>query len=278
MLVRQAAQNFLALFLVTVLFQTTYALPTELLDFGEVSELDKRQGPTRGGIQIETGACYGRQLETIRNAVQDASYLAAAGLSAASNFRQVPFTYFFKNDLNTAKDVGAVLQRVIDAQKGLGDPIYVTCQDRYERCGPTNAGYTAQFLKEPAGSPGSSPIIVACPVGLSLNRNPRPCTARAGAISLGWLMLHQMVIVKSIAGPTWPIVDIPGREMASEVRGKLVYDEDTTKLADAYAHLGSWSYDLGLGYEPWHQDKNCLDKFWIGQFDLKGLDATNPAS
>lgn len=278
MLVRQAAQNLLALFLATVLCQLTYARPTEPADFEEALELHKRQGSLRGGIRIDTAACPGVQLQRVQNAVQDASYLAAAGLNAAANFRQVPFSYFFKKDLTAAKDVGAILQRVIDAQKGLGESIIVTCQDRYRNCDQTNAGYTAQHLKIPAGSPPIPPLIVMCPLGLSLNRNPQPCTARAGAISLGWLMLHQLVQVRSIAGPTWPIIDLPEAEMASEVRGKLVYDEDTTKLADAYAHLGSWSYDLGLGFEPWHQGKNCLDKFWVGQFNLGGLEAANPAS
>ncbi|CAL8576800.1 hypothetical protein XPA_002665 [Xanthoria parietina] len=278
MLVRQAAQNLLALFVLTVLCQLTYALPTELADSEKALELDKRQESPRGGIRIDTAACPGAQLQKVQNAILDASYLAAAGLNAAANFRQVPFSYFFKKDLTTATAVGTILQGVIDAQKGLGEPIIVTCHDRYHKCDQTNGGYTAQHLKVPPGSPSTPPLIVFCPVGLSLNRNPQPCTARAGAISLGWFMLHQLVLVKSIAGPTWPIIDMPGAEMASEVRGKLVYDEDTTKLADAYAHLGSWSYDLGLGFEPWHQGKNCLDKFWVGQFHLGGLEAANPAS
>ncbi|KAL8876746.1 MAG: hypothetical protein Q9198_005112 [Flavoplaca austrocitrina] len=263
----------LALLLFTRLLQITCAFTTEVTNSAETLQLDKRQGPIRGGIRIEEGTCLGVQLQILQNAIQDASYLAAAGLEAASNFRSVPFDYFFKNDIQTAKDVGAVLQRIIDTQKGLGEPIYGTCKDHYKRCGNTDAGYTAQQLK-PAGRP---PVIVFCPVGLNLKRNPKPCTTRPGAISLGWLMVHQLVLVKSIAGTTWPIVDMDGPEMASEVAGRRIY-EDTTKLADAYAHLGSWSYDLGLGFEPWHQTKNCRNKFWVGQFNLRGLDATSPST
>ncbi|KAL8851137.1 MAG: hypothetical protein Q9221_003940 [Calogaya cf. arnoldii] len=272
MLVPQAARDFLALFMIAVLLRMTHALPTDLSKSGENSELEIRQDLASRGIIIEAGACPGQQLETVRNAVIDASYLAAAGLSAASSFRQLPFTYFFKSNLGTAKEVGAILQRVVDAQKGLGEPIYVTCQDKYKNCDGTNAGYTAQHLK-PSGIPAK---LVLCPLGLSLRRNPKPCTARPGAITLGWLMLHNLVLVKSIAGPTFPIIDMQGAETASEVRKKLVYNEDTTKLADAYAHLGSWSYDLGFGFEPWHQENTCEDSFWSGQFDVAGLDSVNP--
>ncbi|KAL9614085.1 MAG: hypothetical protein Q9204_008854, partial [Flavoplaca sp. TL-2023a] len=142
----------LTLLLVVKLLQITCAFPTEVTNSAKTLQLDKRQDPIRGGIRIEEGTCQGVQLQILQNAIQDASYLAAAGLDAASNFRSVPFDYFFKNDIQTAKDVGAVLQRIIDTQKGLGEPIYVSCKDHYQRCDNTNAGYTAQQLKH-AGRP-----------------------------------------------------------------------------------------------------------------------------
>ncbi len=52
---------------------------------------------------------------------------------------------------------------------------------------------------------------------------------------------------------------------------------DTTKISDAYAHLGSWSWDMGLGGPPWNEQKICKRNFWRGQFDLTGLDAVNPS-
>ncbi|KAL8662778.1 MAG: hypothetical protein Q9168_008200 [Polycauliona sp. 1 TL-2023] len=272
MLARQTAQNLFALLLTTILPQMIFALPTEVSTSVELLQLDKRQDPPAGGIRIETSGCAGVQQQILQNAILDASYLAAAGLEAASNFREVPFSYFFDSDIANSQTVGAVLQRVIDAQRGKGEKIYATCKDRFNKCDNMNAGYTAQYSK-PANHP---PLIVICPVGLSLKRNPKPCTTQAGNISLGWFLLHQLVIVQSIAGPTWPIIDLPGSEVARVVREKVVAGEDTTKLADAYAHLGSWSYDLGLGYEPWHQTKNCKNYFWNGQFDLQGLDTLSP--
>ncbi|KAL8997924.1 MAG: hypothetical protein Q9169_002917 [Polycauliona sp. 2 TL-2023] len=272
MLLQQPVQNLLALLIITVLPQITRALPTEASNSVEVLQLDKRQDSPLGGIQIEAEGCTGIEHQVLRNAIIDASYLAAAGLEASSNFREVPFGYFFKSDIETAKVVGDVLQRVIDAQRGKGPVIYATCKDRYERCAATNGGYTAQIFK-PGGRP---PLIVICPAGLALRRNPKPCTTKAGNISLGWFMLHQLVIVKSIGGPTFPIIDLPESEVAIKVREKLVDGEDTTRLADAYAHLGSWSYDLGLGYEPWHPDKNCKNRFWSGQFTLRALDIIEP--
>ncbi|KAL8776088.1 MAG: hypothetical protein Q9213_008391 [Squamulea squamosa] len=256
----------------TMLFGIAAALPTEPSRYGEVAEMGKRATAVRRGIHIDEGGCTGQQLAIAQSAIRDVSYIATAGLNAASNFEQVPFSYFFKNNLDTANTVADVLRRVILAEQGKGAPILATCQDLYKKCSPGNAGYTLRYKQRP----DFIPFMVLCPVGLSLKSNPKPCSldARAGAISLGWLILHLLVQIKSIAGPTYPIIDTEA-ETALQVRASLVRGVDTTKLSDAYAHLGSWSFDLGLSERPWHQPRACTERFWMGQFDLTGLMAVN---
>lgn len=81
--------------------------------------------------------------------------------------------------------------------------------------------------------------------------------------------------VRSIAGPTYPIQDHQGTDRASLLHAMLLMGGDTTKVSDAYAHLGSYSWDVGLGAEPWFQREVCREQFWTGQFDLDGLDAVS---
>ncbi|KAL8919459.1 MAG: hypothetical protein Q9172_004975 [Xanthocarpia lactea] len=265
MLVRQDIQNLLVLVTVTILFQTVYARPTELSSPGEVAALGKLEGRAQsGGIAVDASACPGEQLELMRLAILDASYLAQAGINAAANFDKVPFAYFFDNDIEAANTVAAVLGRVVEVQQRRGVQILATCEDKLNRCTPRNGGYTAQH-------PNNSTLLVICPLGLRLPRNPKPCEARPGAISLGWLMLHQMVTVKSIAGPAFAIRDAPAYT-ARAMRNLLLNGEDTTKLADAYAHLGSYSYDVGLNPQPWGVEP-CRRHFFNGQFDLRGFHA-----
>ncbi|KAL8857912.1 MAG: hypothetical protein Q9178_005531 [Gyalolechia marmorata] len=260
MLVRQDIQN-LVLVAVTILFQTVYALPTDLSRPREVAALGKLERKAQsGGIAVDASACPGQLLELMRLAILDASYLAQAGIHAAANFDEIPFAYFFDNDIGTANTVAAVLGRVVEVQQRRGLQILATCEDKLNRCTPRNGGYTAQH-------PNNFTLLVVCPHGLRLPRNPKPCDARPGAISLGWLMLHQLVTVKSIAGPAFPIRDASAYT-ARTMRNLLLRGEDTTKLADAYAHLGSYSYDLGLNPQPWGVEP-CRRHFYQGQFDLR---------
>ena len=265
MLVRQDIQNVLALVAITILFQTVYALPTELSSPREVAALGRLERRVQSrGIVVNASACPGEQLELMRLAILDASYLAQAGINAAANFDKIPFAYFFHNDIETANTVAAVLGRVVEAQQRRGGRIVATCEDTLNRCTPRNGGYTAQLPNKPA-------FLVICPLGLRLPRNPKPCDAKPGAISLGWLMLHQLVTVKSIAGPAFSIRDAPAHT-ARGMRNLLLKGEDTTKLTDAYAHLGSYSYDVGLNPQPWGVEP-CRRHFFNGQFDLRGIHA-----
>ncbi|KAL8764735.1 MAG: hypothetical protein Q9209_007902 [Squamulea sp. 1 TL-2023] len=275
MQMRQAIKYVFALFTLTILFRTVATLPTEASRYGEVAEISKRATAVKGGIHIDEGGCTGQQLAIMRIAIKDASYIATAGLNAASNFGYVPFSYFFKNDLDTANTVADILRRVIRAEQGKGAPVFATCRDIYKKCSPGRAGYTVQHKQKPL----FVPYMVLCPVGLSLKSNPKPCSkdAKAGAISRGWLMVHMMVQIRSIGGPTHPIIETEA-ETASQVRASLMRGTDTTKLSDAYAHLGSWSFDLGLNERPWHQGGACTERFWLGQFDLRGIDAANLGS
>ena len=164
-----------------------------------------------------------------------------------------------------------MLRRVVNSQKGYGSSIGASCKDEINQCPSGRAGYTEQ-----APDAGKRQLIVFCPLGLSLRQNPTPCTADPGAISLGWLMLLHMTQLASISGSALEILPAP-TEMARNVHDSLEAGNDTTLLSDAFAHLGSYSWDLGLGGPPWNQKKTCLEKFWGGQFDMGGLDAVSPS-
>ena len=84
-------------------------------------------------------------------------------------------------------------------------------------------------------------------------------------------MLHELTHVNSIAGfdEGDGIFDFTG-ETARQVNDGLDDGVDTTRDANAYAHLGSWAWDLGLGGVGWN---TCLERFPLGQFDLEGMAA-----
>ena len=238
------------------------------------SHVEKRQWTSRG-ISVIPGSCTGNSLSAIQNSILDASYLAGAGINAATSFTVNPFQYFFSGDIKTSTTVAGVYQRVIQSQQGNGNLIGATCFDQYNNCktGATNIpGYSAQ-------ASGRAPIVVMCPAGLAFPRNPVPCTANPGTISLGWLMLHEMTHIYSISGPSLDIQDTTG-ESARDVQDSLDDGIDTTLDANAYGFCGSWSWDLGLGGPPWNQQKTCLGNFPKGNFDTIptfGPDATMPA-
>ncbi|KAL6719570.1 hypothetical protein ACLMJK_001490 [Lecanora helva] len=253
---------------INIIFCLSIALPAGYVDSSPASPLVERQR-SRRGIQVLPGKCDGAQLLAAENAILDASYLATAGLNAASNFERPPFSYFFQNNVSTANFVAGILQRVVLSQQGKGYPIDVTCEDKYQHCHPETTSYAVNFI-ERSENPS---LIVLCPLALSRRRNPIPCTANPGALSLGWLMLHTMVTTHSVSPPPLAIIETPS-DRARSVQDALRSGKDTTRMADAYAHLGSWSWDLGLGGPPWDQKRICLGNFWRGQFDVEGFDAT----
>jgi len=53
---------------------------------------------------------------------------------------------------------------------------------------------------------------------------------------------------------------------AQNVGDAVKAGRDTTTDASAYAFLGSWAWDLGLGGPPWNQQKVCLERFSTGYF------------
>ena len=273
---------FLAVYPYITYIQSAYALPTEILDSRETNHLGERQSPHRGlrGLQLIPGKCTGAQLTAMHNAIRDAGLLVTAALEAESKFTQVPFSYFFKNDLGTANDVAAVYRRMQNALQGRGSLIGASCEDTFDACnqgdGSTQASYAAQW-NEPGAT--KAPLVIFCPFGLKLKRNPTPCTTQPGTVSLGWLMIHTLSHIYSISGPDKYIEDDVG-ETARDVHNALLMDHDTTLISNAYAHLGSWSYDLGLGGP---ENQYCLSNFWRGNFDVRGLASidqgwTNPSS
>ena len=236
----------------------SYAIPTE--------RIKPRQA--QKGLQVVSGKCTGSQLLVVQNAIRDAGLLVSAAITATAEFEEVPFAYFFKDDIKTANDVAGVFRRMQAALQGQGSLIGLSCDDLYHSCGvgpqSVQASYSAQW-HDPSST--RAPVIVLCPFGLKLQRNAIPCTGNPGTISLGWLIIHTLSHIYSISGPDKVIVDSVG-ESARHVHYDLAGGKDTTMISNAYAHLGSWSYDVGLGGSP---DTHCLSSFWRGRFDAKGL-------
>ena len=227
------------------------------------STIQKRQvQPPSSGIWIQPGSCKDQDQIALENAILDASYLAGAGLHAASNFSNPPFSYFFKDDPATANAVASVYNGVQSAQTGGGPLIIASCEDTEHVCEEGPLAYAAQynhFQNKP-------PTIVFCPESLTLPRNPTPCTQNPGGDSLGSVMLHEMSHIWSISG-TDKVQDVTG-ESAHDVNNALVNGVDTTTDAQAFALLGSWAWDMGLGGPPWNEQITCLDRFSQGQFDV----------
>lgn len=218
------------------------------------------------GLQLLPGECNGPQLSAMETAIQDASLLANAAINAAANFTAEPFNYFFKSDLQTATTVTGVLSRVQSALQEKGDLINATCTDTYRQCRRSVEhlilGYTAHT--EP-------PLIVLCALGLQLPRNPTPCTdSSPGTISLGFIFLHEMTHVRHISGPGLMIEDVTGRS-PRDVQDALKAGVKTTEDANAYAHLGSMAWDLGLGGKAGSGRGSCLGDFERADFDSSEL-------
>lgn len=221
-----------------------------------------RRADTTGGLQLLMDDCSPKHAAKASMGMLHASYLAGAALNAATNFSQVPFNYFFPSNPNTANIVSGVMNRVIQAQLGQGEAIYVTCHDPLKGCRRTifferTLGY--------ATYKDGFPLIVLCPTGLALPPNPTPCSGHPGALTIGSLLLHEMMHIHSISGPGLVINDWTGYA-AQEVGNAVKAGKDTTMEASAYNLVGSWAWDLGLGGKPWNEQKVCLERFSTGWF------------
>ena len=248
----------------SVPFQITLSVPTRR------SRLKTRdsifpQFPIPSGLQLLPGHCTSAEAAKASTGMLHASYLAGAALNAASNFSDLPFSFFFPGNQVTANIVAGVMTRVIQAQLGQGPQIFVTCQDLLTRCVRNRhkviLGYLVQYRSSPA-------TIVLCPTGLALPFNPPPCSAAPGTISIGTVVLHEMAHAPAIAGTGLTVDD--AFQDAAEVGVAVRSGKDTTTDANAYAFLGSWAWDLGLGGQPWNEQKTCLERFSTGHFNENG--------
>lgn len=218
-----------------------------------------RREDVTGGLQLIAGTCSPPDAAKASMGMLHASYLAGAALNAASNFSEKPFNYFFPAGQRSANIVAGVMTRVIQSQLGQGQYIGVSCQDHLKECQYGVSGYMAAHQKR------FNPSIVLCPDGLRFPPNPPPCSARPGTVSIGYLLLHELMHVQSISGPGLIIGDETG-QTALDVAKAIRAHRDTTTDCNAYAYLGTWAWDLGLGGPPWNQQKVCLERFWKGQF------------
>ena len=92
-------------------------------------------------------------------------------------------------------------------------------------------------------------------------------------------MLHEMVHVPSISGSGLEIDDIESvGESPRNMNEALDAGVDTTTDADAYAHLGSFAWDMGLGGPPWNQQTTCLQNFPRGNFDMADINVAAGAA
>ncbi|KAI9880212.1 MAG: hypothetical protein M1830_004798 [Pleopsidium flavum] len=232
----------------------------------EPARMKKRQSRAGGIALAPNHQCSVADAAKLSTAILHASYLAGAALNAASSFGDIPFNYFFPANTATVSKVAGVLTRVQQSQQGQGQVIRVTCNDFAEHCvdqrgpkGQVTPAYAAQAR-------GYHPTIVFCPAGLTLPVNPPPCSQPPGTVSIGWIMLHEMVHIQSISGPVLDIFDETG-QLASSVGNAVKAGQDTTTDANAYSYLGTWSWDLGLGGQPWNQKQTCLERFSTGNFN-----------
>lgn len=222
-------------------------------------------------LQIEQGGCPGILLYKLHAALRDAINLAYAGINAAANFNTVPFSYFFSSDIATANTVAAVLNRVLAAIEG-AEPLDVllSCTDHRNAC-LTTEGFSPGYAVQPRpGRPGVFGIVM-CPDGLmGLRVSPIPCSdtpSSLGGVSLGSVMLHELVHLGNVAQLGVLIGDVAANYTAESVHVALEQGKNTTLDANAYQHMTSFAWGLGLGAPLW-EGGTCLGNFSTADFEL----------
>ena len=225
---------------------------------------------TPRSLQIEREGCPSILLYKLQAALQDAINLAHAGINAAATFTTVPFSYFFPSDIATANTVAAVLTRVVAAIDGAQSlNVLLSCTDHRNAC--TSEGFILAYAVQPP--PGRTGLfgIVICPDTLRLLRtSPIPCSdapGSLGGLSLGSVMLHELVHLGNVAQLDVLIEDVAAKPTAASVHVALEEGKNTTLDAIAYQHMTSFAWGLGLGAPLW-QGQTCLGNFSKANFDL----------
>lgn len=266
--------SFLAYLVVTATASLARALPTNSL----IPYLRTRRA-VWSGIKaspfLPVSGCTTAQYTNITTAILHASYLAMAGKNAAADFTALPFSYFFRADQETATKVIAVFDNIIAAQLGQGPGASALCNDPASICGdtapgePQLLGYSLSIGSGGTPPPNFIPSVIMCPDGLELPPNLTPCTSTAGQKTIGELFLHELAHISEIVGVV--INDIPKpdyHQSPRNVNANLLAGVDTTNDVDAYAYLGNWAWDYGLG-DPsiWNGTGSCVPDVMDGNLD-----------
>ncbi|KAL8824621.1 MAG: hypothetical protein Q9191_004931 [Dirinaria sp. TL-2023a] len=226
--------------------------------------LESRTNKPYEGIGVVKGSCPGNDLATARKALTEAYSLAQAGLAATVNFTQPPFSTFFPPDKDVSQIVASVYRRTLQNLSGTGGQIGVLCHDIYKKCTINStqmplSGPPAYSI-QPLG-PTRLPLIVLCPIALNLAPTPDPCTRAPGGIYLGWVVLESMVKLRRISGPGLTMRGNPNNITAASVIAAVQAGQDTVTNPIAYAHLGTWAQELGVGVSLGSHQRPCLQQY-----------------
>jgi len=232
------------------------------------------------GIQVSpflpVSGCATAQYTNISTAILHASYLAVAGRNAAAKYAALPFSYFFQPNFETAVKVIDVFDRVIAAQVGQGPQAAALCKDPENICvnaapgGPQLLGYSMSLAGSGGNPPsGFTPSVILCPAGLQLPPNSIPCTSIPGQKTIGELFLHEMMHLTEIIGIVANDIPKPNyQQSARNVNANMLAGVNTTNDADAYAYLGTWAWDFGLGERGlWDFNGTCVTHPMVGNLD-----------
>ncbi|KAI9718237.1 MAG: hypothetical protein M1812_004227 [Candelaria pacifica] len=231
------------------------------------SLVDRQSTPA--GVRILPGQCAPADEAKIKTAISLLPIITTAGLNAAADFTNLPFSYFFKADYSTAAKVASIYKYTADAANGIGPSVSITCQDIGGQCGTQGAlGYAGNNM------------IIFCPVSLGtlIPSITLPCGAiNPGVYTLVSLLLHELTHIDAVTRlpPSKHIADVKPPLMdnsAAQVHSLLADNSiDTTRLGQAYALTAGWAWELGLGVKPagdrsnW-DGKPCLGNFSKGDF------------
>ncbi|KAL8687785.1 MAG: hypothetical protein Q9218_006145 [Villophora microphyllina] len=296
-------QKLLGGFSVLALLQTL-SLASPLSPFETYNDLSPRQGfdQTCGWNRPKDNPCPGMYYQSdlsckdnataVSTAIMDVSLIAHAALRALHKGHESfispsdpltgdlspadHFFYFFDNDQAVASFVASIFQNIADCADGKNCPNnLIICGDQRfgaSKCDAGQFGYVLdpnQYSATLNNKPKGGGLVFLCNGGMALPRNPVSCTTNAGANSLGYALLYEMVQVDVITRPDteflqqktgWPNItqltgDGDGKTPLKDIGwGTLGNGLKAKGLANAdnYARFASWSWDLGFGSTPWN--------------------------